>query len=204
MQHTCNYRYLSPAQHPALFHQPPLQAGRQVGRPARPTMNFTDRAIDCTPGKIITLTLTCGSGSQVQTALRCDSDSSGNGNIHLFESHPCGGGVVQGYGILEVLLVFCVLAMAAVAAYPVFCELMRWRKTVARREEELVEEEMKEAEAARKWAGLTLERVPSHSDGEESDSESDFGCNTGSGESESSWTPSRCGIELKRSTISED
>lgn len=169
-------------------------------------MNSTDRAIDCTPGKIITITLTCGSGSQVQTALRCDSDSSGNGNIHLLESDPCG--VVQDYNIFEVLLlVFCVLVAVAAAAYPVFIlfyKLIQWHKTVARREEELVEEEMREAEAARKWAGLTLERVPSHSDGEESDSESDFGCNTGGSESESSWTPSRCGIELKRSTISED
>lgn len=171
-------------------------------------MNSTDRAIDCTPGKIITLTLTCGSGSQVQTALRCDSDSNGNSNIHLLESDPCGGGVVQGYGIFEVLLlVFCVLVAVAAAAYPVFIlfyKLIQWQKTVARREEELVEEEMREAEAARKWAGLTLERVPSHSDGGESDPESDFGCNTGGSESESSWTPSRCGIELKRSTISED
>lgn len=166
-------------------------------------MNFTDRAIDCTPGKIITLTLTCGSGSQVQTALRCDSDSSGNGNIHLLESNPCGVRVAQGYGICEMLLfVLCVLVVCSVLI--LVYKYIECQKTVARREDELVDEEMEEAEAVRKWAGFTPSRVPGHFDGEESDSESDFGCNTGNSGSESSWTPSRCGIELKRGTTRGD
>lgn len=100
----------------------------------------------------------------------------------------------------------CVFVVAC-PGLVLFYKHIQWQKVTARWspvEEELVGAEMEEAEAVRKWAGLTLERVPGHFDEEESDSESDFGLNTGSSGSESSWTPSRCGIELKRGTISED